>query len=199
MTGLDTLRLDLEDAELQKAEAQLKAVHATEGVASGQGLEALIAGATLGVSKKTWLLPGRRERNCALLRGASADRLTATRPYRVLPPGNSPDQRALQAVGLGLSGDPALVFLGSGSLSYGAALEALNLAASQGSQVCFVVSWYQGDGPFAAQLSVEPSVLAGSLGLATATVDGRNAAAVREAVNGPLPRLVQANLGGRAG
>ena len=197
MTGLETLRVELDEGtELQAAESRLRAHHS--GVADGQGLEAIIAGATLGVSKRTWLLPGRRERACALLRGADADRLDATRPYRVLPAGDSPAQRALQAVGLALVGDPVLVFLGSGSLSYGAALEALALAAAQQAQLCVVVSWYQGEGPFAQQLPVEPAALASSLGLATAVVDGRDAVAVQAAVNGPLPRLVQCNLRGRA-
>lgn len=183
------------DQELQAAVALLKANH--DAVVGGQGLEAVIAGATLGVSKKTWLLPGRRERHCALLRGITADRLNASRPYRVVPPGELPAQRALQAVGMALTGEPALVFLGGGSLSYGTALEALNLAASQKAQVCFVVSWYEGDGPFARQLPVDPAVLAESLGLSTAVVDGNDADAVRAAVNGPLPRLVQANLKGK--
>jgi TPP-dependent pyruvate/acetoin dehydrogenase alpha subunit len=199
MTGLETLRLELdEDPELRGAMDLLKAHHATEGVVSGAGLESIIAGATLGVSKKTWILPGLREKACGLLRGASADRLQATRPYRVLPPGESPAQRALSGVGLSLTGDPVLVFLGTGSLSYGAALEALSLAVTQKAPVCFVVSWYEGEGPFAPQLSADPSVVAGSLGLSTAVVDGRDAAAVRAAVSGPLPRLVQANLRGRA-
>lgn len=197
MTGLETLRFEL-DEELMKARDVLAARHAQEGPASGHGLEAVIAGATLGVSKKTWLLPGKREQNCVLLRGADAERRHASRPYRVVPPGEDPVQRARMAVGLGQEGESALVFLGTGSLSYGEVIEALSLASLTGAQVCFVVSWYQGEGPFAAQLPVEPAALAQGLGLASEVVDGRDAVAVRNAVKGTMPRLVQANLRGRA-
>lgn len=201
MIGLDTLRGAAEqdaDARLFSALDQLRAFHASEGVVSGAGLEALIAGAVLGMGRRAWLLPGRRERGVAILRGADRERLEATRPYRVLPPGEEPAQRALQAVGMALAGDPVLVFLGTGSISYGAALEALSLSVLQQAPVCFVVSWYTDEGPFARQLAVDPVVLARALGMEAEVVDGTDARAVMAAVAGPLPRLVQADLRGKS-
>ncbi|MFZ5479869.1 MAG: hypothetical protein ACOZNI_24100, partial [Myxococcota bacterium] len=97
----------MEQDPLLDAIARLEAFHAEQGVVSGRGLEALIAGATLGVSKKTWLLPGRRERGCALLRGCSPERIDEARPYRVVPAGPSPAARAAYGVGLAMAGDPA--------------------------------------------------------------------------------------------
>lgn len=171
---------------------------ATEGVVSGRGLEALIAGATAGVSKKTWLLPGPRERACAIARGCAADRLDEARPYRVVPPGPSPSARALQAVGLALTGDPALVFCGTGTTSYGGFAEALNLAALRRAPVIFVVAWYETPGPFATQLAVSPATLAKAFGLEVASVDGTDAAAVRDAVAALSgPALLEARLSGR--
>lgn len=173
---------------------------ADPAVVSGRGLEAVIAGATAGVSRKTWLLPGRRERACAVARGCPADRVDAARPYRVVPPGTSPVARAAQAVGLALTGDPALVWLGTGSVSYGAFVEALSLAVQHGAPVTFVVSWYTTEGPFAAQLARSPAEVAAALGLSTEAVDGHDAAAVAAAVGrlAGRPGLVEARLvGGR--
>jgi len=167
---------------LEHAVATLRAFHqADPAVVSGRGLEAIVAGATFAVSRKVWLLPGRRERGCALLRGCPADQLDAARPYRVVPPGPSPVARALYAVGLA-EGDGALVFLGSGSVSYGGFAEALSATRSAGVAVRFVVSWYTQPGPFATQLAVSPAELAGGFGLPSAVVDGRDAEAVRAAV-----------------
>lgn len=166
---------------------------------SGRGLEAVIAGATLAVSKKTWLLPGRRERGCALVRGCPPDRLDAARPYRVVPPGPSPIARALQAVGLAMDGDPSLVFLGTGSVSYGGFTEALSLAALRRVPTRFVVSWYENAGPFAPQLGTSPARLAEAFGLAAREVDGSDVDAVYQAVAGlGEGGLVLARLHGRA-
>lgn len=166
---------------------------------SGRGLEALIAGAVLGAPRRAWLLPGPREIGCALLRGATPDRLQAARPWRVVPPGDDPAQRALQAVGMAMAGDPAVVFLGTGSMAYGAAQEAISLAALHRAPVCFVVGWYdpEPEAPFAAQLPVGPATLALALGLESVEVDGQDGAAVARAVSGPGPRLVEARLRGR--
>ena len=171
---------------------------ADPAVVSGRGLEAIIAGATIGAGRKTWLLPGPRERACALLRGCSPERLDQARPYRVVPPGPSPAQRALQAVGLSLCGDRALAFLGTNSVSYGSFLEALNLAALHQANVTFVVSWYVNEGPFATQLAVSPAAIARGFGLAAEAVDGTDAAAVRDAVAGLTGGgVVEARLVGR--
>jgi pyruvate dehydrogenase E1 component alpha subunit len=185
----------METDPLAEATARLAAFHAEQGAVSGRGLEALIAGATLGVSKKTWLLPGRRERGCAILRGCAAERVDEARPYRVVPPGESPAARALYGVGLALAGDPALVFVGSGSASYGAFLEALNLAALRKAPVTFVVAWYTNAGPFATQLAGSPAAVAQGFGLPARIVDGADAHAVRDAVG--TPGVVEARLVGR--
>lgn len=187
-------------AALTAATEKLQDWHTRQGLRSGRGLEALIAGATLGVSRRTWLLPGQREQGCALLRGVAEDRLHATRPYRVLPPGTSPAQRALTAVGLALSDGPVLVFLGTGSLSYGGALQALNLAIQQQAPVTFVVSWYDplnpAAAPFAPQLAVGPATLAMAMGMEAIEVDGSDAVAVQRAMGGTGPRLIEARLRG---
>ena len=171
---------------------------ADPAVVSGRGLEALIAGVGVGAPRKAWILPGRRERAVAVVRGCTADRLDEARPFRVVPPGDSPAARALYAVGLALSGDPAVVFVGTGTAGYGAFHEALQLAAAHAAPVTFVVAWYANPGPFAAPLAVAPSVLAAALGFATAVVDGTDAAAVRDAVAAADgPTLIEARLVGR--
>lgn len=187
--------------ELAGALAAVRTFAAADpAVVSARGVEAVIAGATLGVSKKTWLLPGRRERACALVRGCPADRLDMARPYRVIPAGPSPVARAMQAVGLATAGDPALVFLGTGSVSYGTFAEALSLAAARSLPVTFVVSWYITEGPFGRQLAVPPSTLGDALGVASEWVDGTDAEAVRAAVSrlAGRPGLVEAQLTGKA-
>ncbi len=172
---------------------------AAQPVSAGtRGVESIVEGVVAATPRKTWLLPGRRERGAAILRGAEASRLDEARPYKVLPPGESPSARALTAVGLGLAGEASVVFLGSGSLSYGHFHEALQLAAAHRAPVVFVVSWYLGAGPFAPQLAVAPDVLADALGLVTATCDGRSADAVASALRPilPGPSLLRCDLRG---
>lgn len=163
--------------DLPAATAQLAVFHATGGVTAGRGLEAIIAGATLAVSKRTWLLPGRREIGAGLLRGASADALHRARPYRVVPPGASPAARLGQAVGLGMAGESALCFVGTGSVGYGLLAEVLP-NVTPGVQV--VVSWYDRPGPFAAPLN--PATLALAAGRTAVEVDGTDPQAVFDAV-----------------
>lgn len=159
--------------------------------AGTRGVEALVEGVVAGVAKRVWLFPGRRERGAAILRGADADRIAAARPYKVVPPGASPSARAMQAVGVALAGEPALCFLGTGSLGYGAAQEAIQFAAASGAPVLFVLSWYV-DGPFAAPLAIEPAAYARALGLKVASASGADASAVSAAVSevGTGPALV---------
>lgn len=185
---------------MENALAALRAHHEnTGGVVSGKGLEPIIVGATLGAPASTWLLPGRRERGCALLRDCPAELLDEARPYRVVPAGDSPVARALFAVGMASEGTPALVWLGTGSTSYGAFAEALSLTALWHAPVTFVVTWYTGEGPFATQLGVAPSALAERFGLPTHVVDGTDTRAVRDAVRKLAGRgLVQAELAGRS-
>ena len=138
----------------------------------------------------------RWKRGAAILRGADAERIAAARPYKVVPPGESPSVRALTAVGVAIAGEPAVCFLGTGSVSYGNVSEALNLAALHKAPVVFVVSWYGEDGPFAPQLAVSPAVYGAALGLATATCDGADADSVSAAVKkvGAGPALVVATM-----
>ena len=163
--------------DLAGAVERLRALHAEAGTVSGRGLEALIAGATLGVSKRTWILPGRRELGAALLRGASADALHTARPYRVVPAGSSPSARAGQAVGIGMAGESALCFLGTGSVAYGTLAELLGHLTPG---VQFVVSWYDKPGPFT--LPVSPAGMFVAAGHTVAAVDGTDVAAVFDAV-----------------
>jgi TPP-dependent pyruvate/acetoin dehydrogenase alpha subunit len=100
-------------------------------------------------------------------------------------------------VGLALAGEAALVFLGTGSVSYGAFHEALQLAAARSLPVTFLVSWWVNDGPFGPQLAVPPARLAEAVGLAATVVDGMDEAAVRAAVGAGVA-LVQAELRGTA-
>ncbi|MSP56200.1 MAG: hypothetical protein EXR69_11450 [Myxococcales bacterium] len=165
------------DLDLGGAVERLRELHAAGPAVSGRGLEAMIAGATLGVSKKTWLLPGRRELGAALLRGAAPEALHSARPYRVVPAGPSPSARAGQAVGLGMAGESALCFLGTGSVAYGTLAEVL---AHLVPGVQFVVSWYHRPGPFARPVS--PIGLFRTAGLSVAEVDGSDAIAVYDAV-----------------
>jgi len=172
---------------------------AAQPVSAGtRGVEPIVEGVVAATPRKTWLLPGRRERGAAILRGADPARLDEARPYKVLPPGESPAARALAAVGLGLAGEPSVVFLGSGSLAYGEFHEALHLAAAHRAPVVFVVSWYLGEGPFAPQLAVPPDVLSAALGLATASCDGARAESVASALRPllPGPALLRCDLRG---
>ena len=169
--------MPVEGIDLGGAVERLRELHAEGPVVSGRGLEALIAGSTLAVSRRTWILPGVREAGAALLRGASADALHTARPYRVVPAGPSPSARAGQAVGLGMAGESALCFLGTGSVAYGTLVEVLgNLVPG----VQFVVSWDERPGPFARPLS--PAALFTASGHSVAEVDGTDAAAVFDAV-----------------
>jgi TPP-dependent pyruvate/acetoin dehydrogenase alpha subunit len=187
---------------LAAAMAQLAAWHAEQGPVSGRGFEALIAGATLACGRSTWLLPGERERGCALLRGASPDAVDAARPYRVVPPGTSPVARAAYAVGLASRGDRALVFCGTGTVGYGAWTEAVSLAVQLGAEVVFLVAAYAdaegspgADAPFAVQLSGGAAAVARGMGAAGVVVDGRDADAVHAAVKAASgPTVIEARL-----
>ena len=96
---------------------------------------------------------------------------------------------------MALAGEAAVCFLGTGSLGYGAAQEALQLAAARGAPVVFVLSWYT-DGPFSAPLAVEPAAYGTAIGLKVAVVSGADAAAVKAAVVsvGDGPALVVASM-----
>ncbi len=178
--------------DLGAAVERLRALHADGPVVSGRGLEAIIAGATMAVSKKTWILAGKREIGAALLRGASADALQSARPYRVVPAGESPSARAGQAVGLAMAGETALCFLGTGSLAYGMLAEVLgNIVALPAGSVQYVVSWYTAPGPFVRP--VAPDGMFRAAGLTVAEVDGTDAIAVYEAVRSGAT-LVMARL-----
>lgn len=185
--------------DLEAALATIGAHHAADpNPVSGRGLEAIIAGATLALSRKAWVFPGRRERACALLRGCPVEQLDGARPYRVVPPGDSPVARAMLAVGAAMAGDPSLVFLGTGSVSYGLFAEALSLAALHRAPVTFVVSWYVTEGPFAPQSALSPSALAEAMGIASERVDGSDGTAVYAAVQkaAGAPGLIECQLTG---
>ena len=96
-----------------------------------------------------------------------------------------------------MAGEPALAFLGTGSTAYGEFHAALHLIAAHKLPVQLVVSWYEGDGPFAAPLAVDPARLAEALGLRATRVDGTDVAAVRGAVESGAT-VVLAVLRGKA-
>ncbi len=200
MSAVETGQVSTREPDpLAQALAAVRAQAAADpSVVSGRGVEAIIAGVGVGAPRRAWLLPGRRERAVALVRGAAADRLDQARPYRVVPAGESPAARALYAVGLALAGDPAVVFVGTGTTGYGTFHEALHLAAAHRAPVTFVVSWYANAGPFAAPLALAPAALARALGIDGVVVDGTDAAAVRDAVAAVSgPTVIQAELRGR--
>ena len=174
---------------------------AEQSAVSGvHGVAPMVEGIAAGTSKKTWIFPGRMERGIAILRGADPSRLAEARPFRVVPPGDSPAIRALEAVGVALAGEPVVVVLGTGSVSYGAFHEALQLAAMHHAAATFVVTWYVGAGPFAAQLAASPAAIAASLGIANGVVDGTSAEAVGAAVAALAggTGLLQVELWGKA-
>jgi len=186
------------DAALDAGLATLRAFAAADpNVVNGRGLEALVAGAVHATSRKTWLLPGRRERMCALLRGCAPESLDAARPYRVVPAGQSPSARALVGVGLALAGENAVAFLGTGSVGYGGFLEAMNIGGLHRAPITFLIAWYADAGPFAPQLNGGPVAVARGFGWTASEVDGTDAAAVHAVVASATgPTLVVARLRG---
>lgn len=168
------------------------------------GLEAVVAGTVMALERGDWWLPGLRERVGGVLRDTPLDRLidgrAGARPYKIVPPDTSPALRALQAVGLAVAGQPAVVHLGVGSVSDGAFHEALNLAALHRADVVFVVAVHplDGDAPLGTQLATSPARLAQAFGLGVHEVDGASATAVYEAVRAARqaggPHLVEARL-----
>ncbi len=168
-------------------------------------LAPVVVGAQAALSKGDWWVPSLRERVGATLRGVPVDRLVdgaGAKPFRVAPATGSPALRALMAVGLAVA-EPdraVLVHLGVGSASDGAFHEALNLGALLQANVIFLVAVHplDGDAPLGRQLATSPSALAAAFGLEAETVDGTDAAAVRDAVARARaakgPRLVEARL-----
>ncbi|MEO0603973.1 MAG: thiamine pyrophosphate-dependent enzyme [Myxococcota bacterium] len=172
-------------------------------------LAAVVAGTVTALDRKDWWVPGLRERVGAVLRDVPVERLVdgfaGARPYRIAPPGASAALRALYGVGLAMArkdGDDGrvCVSLGIGSLSEGAAHEALNLAVIAELPMIFVVAVPAPDEsvPFATQLAVQPTAWAAGFGIASTEVDGSDAAAVHEAVKAARGtdrlHLVQAHL-----
>ncbi len=175
-------------------------------------LAPVVAGTVTALRRVDWWVPGLRERVGAVLRDVPVERLVdgfaGARPYRIAPPGASAALRALYGVGLAMAcreddDSRVCVSLGIGSLSEGAAHEALNLAVLQELPVLFVVAVPAADDrvPFAAQLAVQPTSWAAGFGIATTEVDGSDAAAVHEAVVAARGtnrlHLVQAHLPAR--
>ena len=154
------------------------------------GLEAVVAGALLGLERGDWWVPGLRERVGAVLRDVPlarlVDGLAGARPYKVAPPTPSPALRALHAVGLAAAGNVALVHLGIGSTADGSFHEALNLAALLQPNVIFLVAVMpldSPDAPIGPQLATDPGDVSRSFGLRTVQVDGSSVKAVRDAVS----------------
>lgn len=172
---------------IQAADAQLGA-DVTPFPLPIAGLEAVVAGALLGLERGDWWVPGLRERVGAVLREVPLSRLVdglaGAKPYKVAPPTPSPALRALHAVGLALAGNVALVHLGIGSTADGAFHEALNLAALRRPNVLFLIAVHPlgEDAPVGPQLGTDAALLARAYGLPTVEIDGSSTLAVRNAV-----------------
>jgi TPP-dependent pyruvate/acetoin dehydrogenase alpha subunit len=168
------------------------------------GLEAVVAGGIAGLGKGDWWLPGLRERVGAVLRDVPASKLVepnvGASSYKVAPADSSPANRALWAVGLAMTGTPALVHLGVGSASDGAFYEALNLAALHRPAVIFLVAVHPlgEDAPLGPQIAASPSALARALGIPATEVDGHDVDAITGAVAAARksggPHVVEARL-----
>ena len=189
---------------IQAADAQLADQEVTPFPLPISGLEAVVAGALLGLERGDWWVPGLRERVGAVLRDVPLSRLVdglaGAKPYKVAPPTPSPALRALHAVGLALAGNKVLVHLGIGSAADGAFAEALNLAALRHADVIFVLAVHplDDDAPLGPQLSAKPAALGAAFGIATVEVDGSSVHAVRDAVVAAReaggPQLIVAEL-----
>lgn len=194
-------------ARVREAEAELASRGPTPFPLPVVGLEAVVAGTVTALERGDWWLPGLRERVGAVLRDTPVERLVdgrqGARPYKVAPPDTSPAMRALYAVGLAASGvdRAAAVHLGVGSCADGAFHEALNLAALRSAPVIFVVAVHPlgDDAPLGPQIATSPSQLAQAFGISAVQVDGRDVAAVHQAVRQAReaggPHLVEARLG----
>ncbi|MCB9680094.1 MAG: hypothetical protein H6733_01360 [Alphaproteobacteria bacterium] len=190
------------------ADAALAAAGPSPFVLPVIGLEHVVVGTLRALRDGDWWVPGLRERVGAVLREVPLDRLVdgfaGARPYRVAPPTPSPALRALHAVGLALAEPDAAVavHLGTGSIADGAFAEALNLAALRSARVVFVVGLYDLAGGHGAPVPVQSAAactaLAAAYGVPTTSVDGTDAAAVRDAVAAALgadgPHVVAATL-----
>jgi len=196
---------------LSEAETALTALGPTPFPLPLGSLAPVVAGTVTALSRKDWWVPGLRERVGAVLRDVPVERLVdgfvGAKPYRIAPPGASAALRALYGVGLAMAlEDPdsrVCVSLGIGSLSEGAAHEALNLAVLHELPVLFVVAVPAADDavPFATQLAVQPTAWAAGFGVSTSEVDGSDAQAVHDAVAAARGtnqlHLVQAHLPAR--
>ncbi len=190
-----------------EADAQLADAGPTPMPLPVAGLESVVAGSVLALSRTDYWVPGLRERVGAVLRDVPIERLVdgaaGARPYRVSPPDGTPALRALTAVGLADTAEGcALVHLGVGSLGDGAFHEALNLAAQRNASVIFVIALHPltGDSPLGPQLHADPATLVAAFGVPAVQIDGTDAGAVHDAVNAARerggPTVVLAQLAG---
>lgn len=97
--------------------------------------------ATLAMNKRDWIVAGPRGQVVAALRGCNISNIdNGAKSYKVAPSSNSASNRALQAVGLALSSQRAvLCFLGAPALGQGGLFEALNIAGLQQLPIVFVI------------------------------------------------------------
>ena len=189
---------------LTEAEAALAALNPRPFPLPLGRLAPVVEGGFSGVSKRSWVVAGPRERIGAVLRGCPVERLVdpakGARPYKLAPVSSAPGNRALHAVGLALgTGEPVLCFLGLASAASGAVHEAFNAAALTGAPVIFLLSIHPiaDDAPISGQIAASPSELAAAHGLQTASVSA-SAEAVRQAVSeaaaAGVPTLIEAIL-----
>jgi len=191
--------------QLQDADSALNQANPTPFPLPVAGLEAVVGGAVLALSRSDWWVPGLRERVGAVLRDVPVERLVdgfrGARPYRVAPPTASPALRALYAVGLSVAdrGRHVLVHLGVGSASDGAFYEALNLTVLLQPSVIYLVALHHlTDGTLGPHIAVTPAEMAKAFGIPAQVVDGASIVAVHDAVAQAKaaggPHLIEARL-----
>ncbi len=189
---------------LQQAQAQLIALDPLPFPLPLGRLAPVVEGGFSGMPRRSWVVPGLRERIGAILRGCPVERLVnpqaGARPYKLAPVSTAPGSRALHAVGLAMASDqPVLCFLGLASAASGALHEALNIAVLAGAPVIFLITIQPlgEDAPVSPQLAAAPAALAQAHGLQIHRVTA-DVASVRQAVaaacQAACPVLIEAVL-----
>jgi TPP-dependent pyruvate/acetoin dehydrogenase alpha subunit len=192
--------------QIKTADAALQKLNPLPFPLPAAGLEAIIAGGFLGMKKTDWVFPGLRERVGGVLRNCPIERLVdghaGARPYRMAPVSTSPSTRLLQACGVAMAENNAvLCFIGQGAAATGAFYEALNLAALH--QLNLVILAHSRDlnadgSPLAPQVAGGLLNKAEAFGLSTTRVQGTDLEAIQNAVEKARkaggPHLIEAVL-----
>lgn len=192
--------------QIKNADAELRGANPLPFPLPAAGLEAIIAGGFLGMKKTDWVFPGLRERIGGVLRNCPIELLVdghaGVRPYRLAPVSTSPSTRLLQACGVAMADNNAvLCFIGQGAAATGAFYEALNLAGLH--QLNLVILVHSRDlsaegSPLAPQVAGGLLNKAEAFGLSATRVSGSDLKAIQKAVEKARkaggPHLIEAVL-----